>query len=201
MTWRRVYFASGNWQSPTPCAAPPASPQKNKFETELEMNNVLFLCRTNSAVSLIAEALTSELSGGAWRAASAGPEPATTMNAYTTMALRQAGISTPPGLKPKSWRGFSGADAPKFEVVVTLSEDLAWDDMPVWNGVPRLLHWVLPDPLGMASTPSERLAIFTALVDLLRAKVEMFLEEEARSFESRNSANDNIDPLIRKFGT
>lgn len=97
---------------------------------------------------------------------------------------------------PKSWDLFRGADAPRFEVVLTVAENVGWEEMPVFNGIPRLLHWALPDPLAIACSPSERADIFKALTGLIEARVAHFLEEERVVDVPRRQANDN-----RRAGT
>lgn len=157
------------------------------------MKNLLVVCRTNSTTSLMAESLINERGGGDWRAFSAGSEPAISANAYTLALIKEAGFAGRGVLRPKNWRDFEGPNAPRFDTIVTVSEDVVWEDMPIWNGVPRLLHWALPDPLAHVCSPIERMAMFRALFDLVEAKVEAFLDEEARAMRVRPQANDNLN--------
>lgn len=165
------------------------------------MKNILVVCRTNSIMSPIVEAAVNARSNGAWRAFSAGSEPATRINPYTFAVLKEAGISFDAGATPKNWRLFSGANAPRFEVVLTVSEDVAWEDMPLWNGVPRLLHWAMPDPLAIPCTPSERFGLVSAWCDLARARVASFLAEEVDALRVDAVANDNRGAGVRAAGT
>lgn len=165
------------------------------------MKNLLVVCRTNSTTSLIAETLINERGLGEWTAFSAGSEPAISANAYTLTLLKESGLAGQTEIRPKSWREFEGPNAPRFDTILTVGEDVAWEDMPVWNGVPRLVHWALPDPLAHACTAAERMAMFRAVFDLVRAKVEAFLEEEARATRVRPQANDNRSERQVRFGT
>ena len=175
------------------------------------MRNILVLCKLNSATSLMVEALINGRAQGRWRAVSAGSAPATVMNPFTASALKehfqeQGGAKASVRailneLHPKSWRDFEGASAPRFEIVLTVSENVSWEEMPVWNGVPRLLHWALPDPLAVACTPSERAGVFAAVLGLARAKVDAFLAEEAQALRLSGGANDNRSSPLRRVGT
>lgn len=157
------------------------------------------------------EALINGQAHGRWRAFSAGSHPATVMNPYTAAVLKEhfqthggaksSAEQSLKGLRPKNWRNFEGADAPRFEIVLTVSEDVSWEEMPVWNGVPRLLHWALPDPLAVACTPSERAGVFAAVLALAGAKVDAFLAEEAQAMRVSHGANDNRSSPMRRVGT
>lgn len=155
------------------------------------MKDILVLCRSNSVMSPMVEALINANSEGVWRAFSAGSEPASSINRHTLRALKEAGITRGSLHAPKSWNLFSGPESPRFDVVLTVSEDVHWEDMPKWNGVPRLIHWVLPDPRNLTSLSSERATLYAALLDLARAKVELFLTEDAKAMRVGANANDN----------
>lgn len=155
------------------------------------MKNILVVCRTNSFMSPVVETVINARSGGAWRAFSAGSEPAERINPYAFLALKEAGMALQASQSPVNWREYSGANAPRFEIVLTVSENVAWEDMPVWNGVPRLVHWAMPDPVAVPCSPSERLGLVIAWCDLACAKVEAFLLEERDALHVRPVANDN----------
>lgn len=75
---------------------------------------VLFLCRENSARSIIAEALLRELAGHRFEAFSAGAEPAARVHPLALAQLRP-GISDLDLLSPKSWPEFTSDWAPRME--------------------------------------------------------------------------------------
>lgn len=164
------------------------------------MKNILVVCRTNSVMSPIVEAVINAQSAGAWRAFSGGSEPAERINPYAFLALKEAGIPLRTSLSPTNWRVFCGANGPRFEIVLTVSEDVAWEEMPVWNGVPRLVHWAMPDPLAIPCSPSERLGLVNAWCDLARARVASFLLEEREALRIKAVANDNRGVAIRTAG-
>lgn len=165
------------------------------------MKNILVVCRTNSVMSPIVEAVINSRSEGAWRAFSAGSQPAQRINPYAFLALKEAGIHLRTSRAPVNWRAFCGANAPRFEIVLTVSEDVAWEEMPVWNGVPRLVHWAMPDPLAIPCSPVERLDLVAAWCDLARARVVAFLSEEKAALSVEPVANDNRNASSRLAGT
>lgn len=165
------------------------------------MKNILVVCRTNAVMSPLVAALINARASGSWRALSAGSSPAARINPYTFAVLKEAGLSLKTEHLPTDWRTFAGAGAPRLEVVLTVSEDVAWEEMPMWNGVPRLVHWAMPDPLAVTSTASERLGLIRAWRDLAKARVDAFLTEEVIQSRARASANDNRGVSLRDVGT
>lgn len=169
-------------------------------KADRNMKRILVLCRTNSALSIMIAALFNARSDGQWQAFSAGPQPGPAINPHAVSALRNGGILIETGARPQSWLAFEGPDAPRFDVVLTVAEDVDWHDMPAWNGVPRLMHWPMPDPLGFACAPHERTAMFAALLDLARTRVEAFLAEDATRARGEGD-NDNRRLALRRVGT
>ncbi len=138
--------------------------------------NVLFLCSSNSARSIMAEAILNWHGQGQFRAFSAGSHPKGEVNPYALIALHNAGFARD-GLRSKSWDEFTGAEAPELDFVFTLCESIVAETCPQWPGRPMEAHWALPDPvvvedsevmkhLAFADTfrmLSNRIGIFTAL--------------------------------------
>lgn len=168
----------------------------------MKKRNMLVLCRENAARSVMVEALVNSLGSGEWQAYSAGSHPASSFNAYTLMALRERGLHIDRDRRPKSYAEYVGKpDAPRFDVVLTVCEDIGWDMLPKWPGAPRLLHWTLPDPTASVYSPTERAEIFRVVLDLAERKVQEFLEEERREVRVGAQANDNRFQRSRRFGT
>lgn len=165
----------------------------------MEKRNLLVLCKTNAARSIMVETCVNA-AGQGWQAFSAGTHPASKLNTYTALALRERGLVLDPDRRPKSYAEFMRADAPRFDVVLTVCEDIAWEKLPAWAGAPRLLHWALPDPTAADCTPSERADMFRAVLDLVEKRVDDFLGEERR-VRHGEVANDNRSGTLRQFGT
>lgn len=167
----------------------------------MKTRNILVLCKSNAARSIMVEACINARSNGNWRAESAGTEPASALNAYTLMALRERGLALEPERKPRSIESVGNVKVPRFDVVLTVCEDIDWESLPAWPGAPRLLHWVLPDPSAADCTPAERAEHFRAVLHLVEAKVAAFLEEERAAIRFNVRANDNQKERARVFGT
>lgn len=166
-----------------------------------EMRNILVLCKSNAARSIMVETCINATAAEGWRAFSAGSHPEAQINTYTVMALRERGFAIEHDRQPQSWDVFCGERAPRFDVVLTVCEDVSWEKLPAWPGAPRLLHWALPDPTLGTCTPSERADMFRVVLDLVEMKVREFLAEERCAISLEGMANDNRNLVSRRWGT
>lgn len=136
---------------------------------------VLFLCRENSARSIIAEALLRELAGHRFDAFSAGPEPAARVHPFAVAQLRP-GISDLGVLSPKSWLEFTGEWAPRMDLVVALDESVGAGHAPAFPGEPPSCHWSFADPLVDNMTEAERMRLFEKTFWQIVRQVSAFIE-------------------------
>ena len=136
--------------------------------------NVLVLCTGNSARSVIAECLINDLGGGTWKAYSAGSKPTGKVNPLSIEILKEKGHSAQ-GLRSKSWDEFATPDAPKMELVITVCDNAAGEECPIWPGAPRKLHVGFPDPAAAEGTHEERLAVFREVHGMIEAKVRKLI--------------------------
>lgn len=128
--------------------------------------NILVLCTGNSARSILGEVLINELGGGDLVAFSAGSHPAGRVNPGAIDKLRREGHRVE-GLESKSWDRFSGDDAPRIDIVITVCDNAAGESCPVWNGAPVTAHWGIPDPAVDGD--------FDRAYDRLRRRIEAML--------------------------
>jgi arsenate reductase len=137
--------------------------------------NVLFLCTGNSARSILAEAMTNHapISGGKFRAYSAGSDPKGEVDTLAVEILRQSRIPTD-GLRSKSWEEFAAAGAPKMDFVFTVCDQAAMEPCPIWPGQPMTAHWGVPDPAAVATSEPDRRRAFLDAALVLRRRIELF---------------------------
>ena len=148
--------------------------------------NVLVLCTGNSCRSILAEVLFNELGGDRIRAYSAGSQPAGAVNPGAITKLEREGHGTA-GLASKSWDVFSGDDAPRLDVVITVCDSAAGETCPVWQGAPVRTHWGIPDPADAAPENAE--AAFDLAYMQLRERIGNTLELPFESMDERALAD------------
>jgi arsenate reductase len=136
---------------------------------------VLFLCRENSARSIMAEALLRELAGHRFDAFSAGPEPASRVHPLAITQLRP-GVSDLGVLCPKSWLEFTGEWAPRMDFVVALDSGVAAPHAPVFPGSPALSQWNLANPLADDVTEPERARLFDKVFWQIVRQLSAFID-------------------------
>ena len=131
--------------------------------------HVLFLCTGNSARSILAEALANHLGRGRLRGYSAGSHPRGMVAPEAVAVLARHGVPVD-GLHAKGFDAFTGPDAPRFDLVVTVCDAAARQPCPVWPGAPATVAWSLPDPA--AAPPAGRERAFESTFDALRLRIE-----------------------------
>jgi arsenate reductase len=146
--------------------------------------NVLFLCTHNSARSILAEALLNAMSGGRFKAYSAGSSPRDNQqpNPLGLQVLKQAGISTE-GLHSKSWDAFAGVDAPNMDLIITVCDNAAGEVCPIWPGHPATAHWGYPDPSEGEGTDAEKSEAFRQTLHAMKRRLELLSSLPAEKLE------------------
>lgn len=127
---------------------------------------VLFLCTHNSARSQMAEGLLRALGGRRFEAFSAGTE-ATRVRPLAVRAMAELGIDIS-GHHSKTLDRF--VDQP-FDKVITVC-DQANEVCPVFFGARERLHWSFRDPSEATGSEDEQLAVYRAVRDALRERIE-----------------------------
>jgi arsenate reductase (thioredoxin) len=153
-----------------------------KKEIERAPFNVLFLCTGNSARSIMAEAILNRWGHGNFRAFSAGSQPKGQIHPYTLNLLRKSNYDVA-GLRSKSWKEFSGPDAPKLDFVFTVCDDAAQETCPVWPGQPMTAHWGIPDPAAATGTQAEIGLAFADALRMLTNRINIFVSLPLHSLD------------------
>lgn len=155
--------------------------------------DVLFVCSGNSARSIMAEALLSDLGRGRFRAYSAGTRPNTSLNPLALDVLERNGHDTG-GLRAKHISEFRQPGAPVMDFVFTVCDRAAAEECPPWPGQPITGHWGLPDPVKAEGTEAERALVFAQTYGVLRRRIAAFVELPFASL-SRLSLQARVDEL------
>lgn len=142
--------------------------------SEPKVYNVLFLCRGNSARSVMAECLLNREGQGRFRAFSAGSHPAGEIHPNTVALLERYNFRTDE-LRSKSWDAFSGPEAPVMDFVFTVCDSLADGGCPEWPGQPMTAHWAFPDPVVFQGGPAETAAVFADVYKQIATRISIFV--------------------------
>jgi ArsR family transcriptional regulator, arsenate/arsenite/antimonite-responsive transcriptional repressor / arsenate reductase (thioredoxin) len=131
---------------------------------------VLFLCRSNSARSQVAEALVNSLSQGQVQAFSAGSHPAAQVHPRAIAAIARLGVDLNSHV-PKHLDTFAGQS---FDRVVVLY-DQDHEECPLWPGSPQAIQWAFADPSVVEGTETEQQRAFDLLATQLNMRIRLFL--------------------------
>jgi protein-tyrosine-phosphatase/DNA-binding transcriptional ArsR family regulator len=155
--------------------------------------NVVFICVGNSARSIMAEAILTEIGQDRFRAFSAGTRPNAEPNPYALEVLEKLGYGVG-GLRTKNVLELQGPDAPTFDFVFTLCDAAANEECPTWPGHPMAAHWGLKDPVKVTGTDAERRRAFEDTHAALRRRLAAFV---ALPFEAldRISLQRHLDAI------
>lgn len=135
--------------------------------------NVLFLCSRYAARSLMAEAILNKDGAGRFHAFSAGTQPSGTVHPLAIETLTRLSYPTE-GLASKSWEAFAAADAPHMDFVITVCDDAAGEECPVWPGHPMMAHWGIENPAYANGNEMQKEAAFNTCFRHLKNRISVF---------------------------
>ncbi len=124
------------------------------------------MCTHNSARSQMAEGLLRHLAGDRFEVMSAGTE-ATLVRPEAAAAMAELGVDIS-AQESKTLERYLGGS---FDYVVTVC-DAANEACPFFPGAKRRLHWSFEDPSQATGDEEERLAVFRAVRDEIRDRIE-----------------------------
>jgi protein-tyrosine-phosphatase/DNA-binding transcriptional ArsR family regulator len=136
--------------------------------------NVLFLCTHNSARSIMAEAILSNVGGGRFHAYSAGSDPGEAPMPEVLDKLRALGHDVS-NLHSKSWHLFTGPQAPRLDFVIGLCDTLDRQTCPDFGDKAITGSWSLPDPAKFTGSNAERSAILNELYASLHRRIMILI--------------------------
>jgi arsenate reductase len=136
--------------------------------------NVLFLCISNSARSIIAEAILNHVGGRQFRGFSAGSRAKGEIHPMTMQLLDQLDIPTL-GMRSKNYMEFSRPDAPVMDFIFTICDEAKGEGWPIFPGTPISGHWSIPDPVIAPGGDAERMQAFRDVYQMLERRISMFV--------------------------
>ena len=145
---------------------------------------VLFLCRGNSARSIMAEVMMNHLGQEQCTAYSAGSHPKGTVHPFALETLRSMGLPVD-GLRSKRWEEFARPGAPPLDFLITVCDDAAGEVCPVWPGKPITTHWGVEDPAAFTGTEEAQQKKFHQVALMLRQRIEQFLRVPIATLDRR----------------
>ena len=140
---------------------------------------VLFICTHNRCRSILSEAITNKIAGGAIEARSAGSNPAAAVHPLSLKYLKQTGYQTH-GLKSQSWNDFEEFTP---NIVITVCDSAAAEVCPVYFGSSLKVHWGLSDPSKIQGDDAELEQAFLSCIDKIAMRAEKL----------RNVASQELD--------
>ena len=146
--------------------------------------NVLFLCTSNSARSIMAEALLNALGKGRFRAYSAGSHPKGGVHPLARELIEKNRFPVE-NLRSKSWDEFAKPGAPQMDFVFTVCDNAAGEMCPVWPGRPITAHWGIPDPALVTGPEEIRRKAFLAAYKQLSERLSIFVRLPLPSLDPR----------------
>jgi arsenate reductase (thioredoxin) len=158
--------------------------------------NVLFLCTSNSARSIMAEAILNQKGRPIFTAYSAGSHPTGRVNLSALKQLETARLFTD-NLRSKSWDEFAKPGAPQMNFVFTVCDNAAHEICPVWPGQPMTAHWGVPDPAVVTGNQEQIDRAFRDAFGALDRRISLFLSLPLSSLDKLAIKNE-IDRIGRQ---
>ncbi|MEQ8391580.1 MAG: arsenate reductase ArsC [Thalassospira sp.] len=144
--------------------------------------NVLFLCRANSARSIMAEAILKKEGHDHFFGFSAGSYPRGEIHPYARDLLKSLDHN-PADFSSKAMETYSEQDEIKFDFVFTVCDVTANEDCPIFPGSPMTAHWGVPDPAAVEGSEAEKRLAFADTYRMLRNRISIFTSLPFRSLD------------------
>ncbi len=133
---------------------------------------MLILSTSNSATSIMAEALFNTMGHGMFKAYSAGSLPTGVISRFALEEIRKIGYPTG-SLRSKSWNEFSQQGAPEMDIVITVCDNVAKKVLPTWHGKPVTAHWGFDEPTAVKGSFEEKKEAFRRVFLEIRNRIDL----------------------------
>jgi len=128
----------------------------------------------NSGRSQMAEAFLKALAGDRFQVESAGFSP-TRIQPLVIKAMHEAGVDLSKNQTRSVFKLYQ--EGKLFDYVITVCEESAENQCPLFPGVTRRLNWPFDNPEVFEGTHEERLEQVKRVRDEIRARIEVWVQE------------------------
>ena len=134
---------------------------------------VLFVCKDNSACSIIAESILKRWGEKKFRAFSAGIHPASEVNPLAIAVLKAQRLWGQ-GIQIKGCNEYLKDDAQCMNFIICIG-DQPPVDLPIkWPGNPIIIHWRISNPI-VDGKPKEKALAFRKTFLELESRIKLFI--------------------------
>ena len=143
------------------------------------MKNILFVCKGNSARSIIAESIINNEYSNKFKAYSAGSNPTGKINENIKLYLTKIKNFNLENCSSKNFDIFLNK---KFNIdhVITVCNNANKEVCPVWPNNNQIINWGIEDPVSKFQNSNEKQIneIISETYDIISKKIEILLENE-----------------------
>lgn len=134
---------------------------------------VLFICGHNSGRSQMAEAFLRDLAGDKIHVESAGLDPRP-INPLVVEVMQEIGHDLTLAKSDSVFDFFK--EGRLYDYVVTVCDQTAAGQCPVFPGITKRLHWPFTDPEALTGSHEEKLTALRVIRDQIREKISGWLK-------------------------
>ena len=134
----------------------------------MDKKRVLFICGHNSGRSQMAEAFLKDFANGRLYVESAGLEPKP-VNSLVVEVMQEIGYDLAQAKSDSVFEFFK--EGRLYDYVITVCDETAAGQCPVFPGITKRFHWPFPDPEQLTGTRDEQLEALRKIRDRVKEKV------------------------------
>lgn len=139
----------------------------------MDKKRVLFICGHNSGRSQMAEAFLNDFAKGRLYVESAGLEPKP-VNSLVVEVMQEIGYDLSQARSNNVFEFFK--EGRLYDYVITVCDETAAGQCPVFPGITQRFHWPFPDPEQLTGTRDEQLEALRKIRDRVKEKVLDWVE-------------------------
>jgi arsenate reductase len=134
----------------------------------MDKKTVLFICGHNSGRSQMAEAFLNAIAGDKIYVESAGLDPKP-VNPLVIEVMQEIGYDLSGAESDSVFDFFQ--EGRLYDYVITVCDETAAGQCPVFPGITKRYHWPFPDPEQLTGTRDEQLEALRKIRDQVKQKV------------------------------